>query len=69
MIKWIFIVQLLEQNPLTGEIQWVEAVRISSLDYVTCTEMVVDTVVMGEWNDLRIDPWCEPYFVDEKEDK
>ncbi len=69
MIKWILIVQLLEQNPLTGETQWVEAVRVPNLDYVTCVEMVVDTVVMGERDDLWIDPWCEPYFVAEKEDK
>lgn len=59
---------LLEQNPITGEIQWNEAVRISNLDFQTCIEMVVDTVVMGEWSNFRVDPWCEPQ-QEEKEDK
>jgi len=60
MIKWIFIVMLLEQSPVTGEVQWAEAVRIENISYETCIELVVDTVVMEEGENLRIDPWCEP---------
>jgi len=68
MIKWIFIVMLLEQNPVTGEIRWAEAVRISNLTFQTCIELVVDTVVMAEGGRLRVDPWCEPQ-EEKKEDK
>jgi len=69
MTKWIFIVMLLEQNPVTEEIGWAEAVRITNLDFQTCIEMVVDTVVMGEGGNFRVDPWCEPQQEEKKEDK
>lgn len=68
MTKWIFILMMLELIPDTGEFQWFEAIRITNLDYETCVEMVVDTVVTGEDKGIRVDPWCQPQ-VEKKEDK
>ena len=68
MTKWIFIVMLMEQSPVTGEVQWAEAVRIENISYKTCIELVVDTVVMAEGANLRIDPWCEPQEEKKKEE-
>ena len=46
MTKWIFIVMLLEQSPVTGEVQWAEAVRIENISYETC----IGLVAQFPWN-------------------
>lgn len=68
-MKWIFVLMMLEQNPMTDDIEWVEIVRIPDIFFEVCSSLVAETVAMGEEGNLRIDPWCEPDIEEEKEDK
>lgn len=69
-MKWIFVLMMLEQNPMTDNIEWVEVVRIPNISFEVCSGLVAETVSMGENGNLRFDPWCEPDVEEEKkEDK
>lgn len=57
-MKYIFILKLLAQDPVTGEIFWDEAARVENLTFSVCIENVVDTVVTLDNAGIRHEVYC-----------
>ena len=73
MSKWIFVLKLLAQDQTTGEIDWVEAVRVENLTFQVCIEELVTIVDTLQNEGIQHDVFCKEMpsetSDDEEDDK
>jgi len=57
--KWILILKLLAQDQATGELVWLEAVRVDNLTFQVCVEELVTMVEMFQQEGIQHDVFCK----------
>lgn len=68
MSKWILILKLLAQDQVTGDIVWIEAIRVDNLTFQVCIEELVTMVNMFQNEGIEHDIYCKEMPVEEKEE-